>query len=82
MAILKLVLPYIRLLCAFRLTFCAKLHLLRLHNPRFSQNKVPKDQKTQTYARSISDFPTPTDALMWYLEGEKKAASEAKRQAR
>ena len=43
---------------------------------------MPKDQKTQTYTRSISDFPSTTDALVWYLEGERKAAGEAKRQVR
>ena len=41
---------------------------------------MPKDQKTQTYSKSISDFPSTTDALVWYLEGERKAASESKRQ--
>ena len=46
------------------------------------QNKFPKDQKTQTYSNSISDFPSTTSALLWYLEGEKKKASEAKRQVR
>ena len=45
-----------------------------------NKNKVPKDQKTQTYSKSISDFPSTTDALVWYLEGERKAASESKRQ--
>ena len=45
-----------------------------------NENKVPKDQKTQTYSKSISDFPSTTDALVWYLEGERKAASESKRQ--
>ena len=43
---------------------------------------MPKDQKTQTYTKSISDFPSTTDALVWYLEGERKAAGEAKRQGR
>ena len=45
-----------------------------------NETKVPKDQKTQTYSKSISDFPSTIDALVWYLEGERKAASESKRQ--
>ena len=44
------------------------------------QNKFPKDQKTQTYSKSISDFPSTTSALLWYLEGEKKKARKGQKQ--